>query len=405
MSSHESLPSPGSSPRAGSDRARYIMVGGFLGAGKTTAVARLAAYLKAEGRSVGLITNDQSSGLVDSSILRSKGFAVEEIAGGCFCCRFDSLSDAVGKLTEETKPDVFLAEPVGSCTDLLATVSYPLRRLYGDRYAVAPLSVLVDPSRAARVLGLEEGRSFSPKVVYVYEKQLEEADVIVVNKCDAHDAKSIARLTEALRTRFPRSEVLAVSAKDGAGIEAWFERILESEGSSAPTMDVDYEVYAEGEALLGWLNETLELDPGTEFDANELVRTLCLAIRDRLLEVGAEIAHLKMTLDARLEDGQLAVASLVTSEGEPDLREALFDRVSGGALIVNLRAEADPDELVRLTEEVQVEVLGKMGLKYRLEHREHFRPAAPVPVHRDVVAAGQMSQAGQVNAPQSGGSA
>ena len=53
---------------------------------------------------------------------------------------------------------MFLAEPVGSCTDLAATVSYPLRRLYGDAYSIAPYSVLVDPARAERVLGLAAGQ-------------------------------------------------------------------------------------------------------------------------------------------------------------------------------------------------------------------------------------------------------
>ena len=141
--------------RSGEAKARYLMIGGFLGAGKTTAVARLARRLTDQGRRVGLICNDQSSGLVDTALLRSKGFSVEEIAGGCFCCRFNSLLEAAGKLTRETRPDVFVAEPVGSCTDLVATVSYPLRRIYGDRFTIAPLSVLVDPERAERILGLE----------------------------------------------------------------------------------------------------------------------------------------------------------------------------------------------------------------------------------------------------------
>src|SRR3977135_3551703 len=164
--------------------ADYIMVGGFLGAGQTTAMLRLAEYLTSQGRRVGLITNDQSHGLVDTSIVTARGYPVQEITGGCFCCRFNSLTDAADRLARDARPDVFLAEPVGSCTDLRATVQYPLRRLYGDDYRVAPLSVLVDPVRAARILGLEPGRTFSPKVLYVYEKQLEEADLIVINKSD-----------------------------------------------------------------------------------------------------------------------------------------------------------------------------------------------------------------------------
>src|SRR5439155_16476685 len=122
----------------------------------------------------------QGSALVDTAMLRSRGFATEEIAGGCFCCRFNSLLEAANRLTASTRPDVFIAEPVGSCTDLVATVSYPLRRIYGDQFSVAPLSVLVDPIRASRIFGLEEGGNFSEKVLYIYRKQLEEADVIVI---------------------------------------------------------------------------------------------------------------------------------------------------------------------------------------------------------------------------------
>src|SRR5258706_15169498 len=147
-------------------KARYIMIGGFLGAGKTTAVAQFARRFASQGRRVGLITNDQGSDLVDTAMLRSSGFATEEIPGGCFCCRFNSLVDAARKLTAATRPDVFIAEPVGSCTDLVATVTYPLRRMYGDHFAIAPLSVLVDPIRAQRIFGLTEGGKFSGKVLY-----------------------------------------------------------------------------------------------------------------------------------------------------------------------------------------------------------------------------------------------
>ena len=96
-------------------KARYIMIGGFLGAGKTTAVGKLAARLTKQGLRVGLITNDQGRNLVDTAMLRSQGFATEEIPGGCFCCRFNSLVEAAHRLTEQSRPQVFIAEPVGSC--------------------------------------------------------------------------------------------------------------------------------------------------------------------------------------------------------------------------------------------------------------------------------------------------
>ena len=58
-------------------KARYIMIGGFLGAGKTTAVGKLAQYLSDQGRRVGLITNDQGSHLVDTTLLRAQGKAAD----------------------------------------------------------------------------------------------------------------------------------------------------------------------------------------------------------------------------------------------------------------------------------------------------------------------------------------
>src|SRR5260370_33509541 len=176
-------------------KARSVMIGGFLGAGKTTCVANLAQQLTAEGLKVGLITNDQGSELVDTAMLRSRGFATEEIPGGCFCCRFNSLVDAAKNLTEKSRPDVFIAEPVGSCTDLVPTVTYPLRRLYGDTFAIAPLSVLVDPIRAQLIFGLTEGGKFSGTVLYIYRKQLEEADLIVITKRELLDAAPLAPLT------------------------------------------------------------------------------------------------------------------------------------------------------------------------------------------------------------------
>ena len=81
--------------------ARYLMIGGFLGAGKTTAIQRIAECFRNRGQRIGLITNDQSSGLVDTTMLRATGFPTEEITGGCFCCKFNSLVEAADQLFEE----------------------------------------------------------------------------------------------------------------------------------------------------------------------------------------------------------------------------------------------------------------------------------------------------------------
>jgi G3E family GTPase len=363
--------------------ARYIMIGGFLGAGKTTAVAALATRLTERGLRVGLITNDQSRDLVDTSILRNRGFAVEEIAGGCFCCRFNSLNEAAERLTAETKPEIFIAEPVGSCTDLLATVSYPLRRIHGDRFVIAPLSVLVDPARARRILGMDTGRSFSEKVVYVYEKQLEEAGYIVINKCDRFADAEIEELRQGLSERFPRAEVLTASALEETGLDDWFEHLLKEEDHTAPTMTVDYELYAEGEALLGWLNLTASLRADELFDGNALLMDLSQRVLKKLENEDVEIAHFKLTLDSPGAGGQLAALSVTSNGTGVDLRESLIDGIREGELILNLRAEAAPDLLLATCrDELTALASETAGLHIDLQHEEHFRPSPPVPTHR-----------------------
>jgi G3E family GTPase len=360
--------------------ADYIMVGGFLGAGKTTAMLRLAEHLTANGRRVGLITNDQSHGLVDTSIVTAKGYPVEEITGGCFCCRFNSLTDAAERLTRDARPDVFLAEPVGSCTDLRATVQYPLRRLYGDDYRVAPLSVLVDPTRAARILGLESGPSFSPKVLYVYEKQLEEADVIAINKSDLLNTDQRRALEGELSRRFPQAEIVTISARTGANLDDWFGR-LSGPSASRPDMDVDYDVYAEGEALLGWLNATFRVSAPAPFEGNRFLQRLADAVRDRLADAGIEIAHFKMTL-APDTGSDLAVMNLVGTDGRSESVHRLTDELTDGELIVNLRAEGDPEQLNAMAIEGLQQAAREAGITATVEHNEHFRPGRPQPTHR-----------------------
>ena len=357
------------------------MIGGFLGAGKTTAVGQLAKRLSGQGLRVGLITNDQGRDLVDTAMLRSQGFATEEISGGCFCCRFNSLVEAAQKLTEGTRPEVFVAEPVGSCTDLVATVTYPLRRLYGKHFTIAPLSVLVDPIRARRIFGLEKGGSFSDKVLYIYQKQLEEADIIVISKADVLNASQTDELRHAISARYAKAQVLAVSARTGLNLDAWFNRISSGEQSARPTMPMDYDIYAEGEALLGWLNCTAELSADAEFSADEYLKRLAATIQRGLNAAGAEIAHLKMTLTPDDGLGNIAVINLVRNDFVPELSVELEDPLQGGQLIVNLRAEAAPDVLGAVVQAALAS--GAPGVRARLDHLEHFRPGRPAPTHRD----------------------
>jgi hypothetical protein len=148
-------------------------------------------------------------------------------------------------------------------------------------------------------------------------------------------------------------------------------------------MDVDYDTYADGEALLGWVNVTASVSGPGMFDGNGFVAKLMTELHANLRGHGIEVAHLKTTL-APYEGNDLAVMNLTRTDGRAEASHELQDDIESGELLVNLRAEADPDILRGITERVLAETAAGMGLESDVEHAEAFRPGRPVPTHRDV---------------------
>src|SRR5439155_20603635 len=126
-------------------------------------------------------------------------------------------------------------------------------------------------------------------------------------------------------------------------LEGAFAGIAGAEADARRSPDVDYDVYADGEAPLGWFNATWRIDASTPFDGNALLLDLARDVKRTMNGLGLEIAHLKMTLTPDDEIGDLAVVNLVSSDGEPERSHQLHEDVAAGELIVNLRAAGDPE--------------------------------------------------------------
>ncbi|HEV3083417.1 MAG TPA: GTP-binding protein [Gemmataceae bacterium] len=359
-------------------RLRFLMVGGFLGAGKTTALARLARHYMSRGLRVGLVTNDQAQDLVDTNSLRGQGFPVEEVAGACFCCRFNDLVDKARELETKQKPDVILAEPVGSCTDLVATVVQPLKDLYGQSFQVAPYAVLFKPSHGLRILR-EESSGFSPKAAYIFRKQLEEADAILINRIDELQAGELAELTHLLEEQFPGAPVLRVSAKTGQGFDALVQ-LLDQEGDfGRRILDIDYDTYAEGEAELGWLNCSAHMTFAQPAALDDLLIDIVTGLRDALNSQQLEVAHLKAI---GLCEGTFGVANLVSSATAAELSLPSRAHVPEAEVIVNARVAMDPVQLEELVRGKVQEVAQRRQAQARLRTMQSFRPGRPQPTHR-----------------------
>lgn len=358
-------------------RLRFVMVGGFLGAGKTTTLARLARLYRGQGLNVGIVTNDQAADLVDTNSLRAQGLTVEEVAGACFCCKFDDLVGCVGRLQEDSRPDVILAEPVGSCTDLVATVVQPLRDLYGMRFEVAPYAVLFKPSHGLKVLRGEPA-GFSPKAAYIFEKQLEEADAIVLNRLDELSPAEVDEVSRLVRQRFPGTPLLSVSARTGEGFDALVELLSQQGAYGRKILNIDYDVYAEGEAELGWLNATFRVGAPTAFAIDDLLLDVVRRTQAGL-PPGAEVAHLKAI---GLTDGLFGVANLVASGAAPELSLPSREQAASLDLIVNARVAMAPEELEQVVRAAVPASCAGAGASGELVSVQSFRPGRPTPTHR-----------------------
>ncbi|HSG70601.1 MAG TPA: GTP-binding protein, partial [Planctomycetaceae bacterium] len=322
-----------------SHKIRFVMVGGFLGAGKTTTLGRLAKMYLDRGQTVGIVTNDQATDLVDTNTLRSQGFDVGEVAGACFCCNFNELMDTIGALGAQQKPDVILAEPVGSCTDLVATVIQPIKQLFEAEFEIAPYCVILKPSHGKKILGDQAGIGFSPKAAYILKKQLEEADAILVNRIDELDPREVEELSELVGKHHPGTPVIRISARTGAGCEGLFEFLAQQGDFGRRVLDIDYDTYAEGEAELGWLNSSQHVVADQPFSLDEFLLQIVERLKTALLERDAEPAHLKTI---GLWEGFFGVANLISSDTTPELSLASNQQVKDFDLIVNARVACDP---------------------------------------------------------------
>jgi len=303
------------------------IVGGFLGAGKTTLILSAARILRRRGIRPAAILNDQGEDLVDTHLARVNGLACDQVTGGCFCCRFPDLVDAAARLAA-FRPEVIFAEAVGSCTDIVATTLRPLLRDHGASFRAAPLTVVVDPQQ----------NHAAPDVDFLYQHQVAEADLV-----------------------FTR----------GDDVAKWLDRLLAATSPVASkSIDVDYARYAEAEAALAWLNLRVTAEARPPVSPAMLVGPLL----DRL-EPQIRIVHLK--LFTQCGTGYLK-AALTANGQEPHVEGALdASPAPRHEIVLNIRALNSPEDLRAIVER-ELSALPAGLVWHQLQC---FRPAAPVPFH------------------------
>jgi Ni2+-binding GTPase involved in maturation of urease and hydrogenase len=351
------------------------LVGGFLGGGKTTAIAGASALLRSNGVSVGVVTNDQGRSLVDTELIRSAGIAAAEVTGGCFCCNFPQLEEMIRQLEQRAGPSVVFAEPVGSCADLVATVLKPLAASSPGTREIGRLSVFTD-IRLLRQRLAGRPLPFSDDVQYIFDSQIDEAEILVLNKSDLVPRDAAREIEEKAKGRYPKKSILLQSSLKPADLRRWLDVLEAHSGASHHSIPVDYDRYAHGEMVLAWYDASLAIDLGTG-SGQEIVQRLVDELRAATYGRGRPVGHLK--IHVRHAGGSFK-ASITEDAALPTGAAA----VSGNRLeiVINARAEDSAGELQYAMRAGVGRALSRAGVEWKLFNEEAFHPSRPQPFQR-----------------------
>lgn len=348
-----------------SNKPFLVLLGGFLGAGKTTLIVTASRLLSTRGLRPAVILNDQGADLVDTELVRRNGFEADQVTGGCFCCRFSDLLDAAGRLND-FRPDVIFAEAVGSCTDISATTLQPLRLYYRQDYQLAPYTVLVDPMRAEECLS-----QLDSDVSFLFHKQLAEADIVSFTRSDLYSSFP----------GIPDCPVRYMSPVTGEGVPAWLDEVLDAKlPFGSKILEIDYARYARAEATLAWLNCKARVT----FESAQTPASVIGPLLERLDQVFSagtmRLAHLKLMSDCA---AGYVKASIVRNGATPFVEGNLDASAEWQhELLLNVRAIAEPSALQRAVEQELYALPGMVTIS----NMQCFRPSPPQPQHRLAVA-------------------
>ncbi|KJF41763.1 GTP-binding protein [Draconibacterium sediminis] len=357
------------------DTTRLIIVGGFLGAGKTTLLFNATQRLMEEGKRVGLVTNDQASELVDTSFLLRTKVDVAEVSGSCFCCNYQGFIDSVYQVKHDATADVIIAEPVGSCTDLSATLMQPLKENYSKDLLLSPLSVLADPVRLSDILnGGTAG--LHPSAAYIFKKQLEESDIILISKADLLNENELDGLKQKVEAAYPFATVLAVSSKTGKGLQEWLKLLETNTNAGQRIVEIDYDTYAEGEAVLGWLNGSATLQ-GKQIDWNIFINDFLKRLAAKIDEKQIGVGHIKLLL----ENNQEYISGNITGSSKTLSIRGEVAKSNSAQLTINARVEIAHEKLDRLIKET-LEVVSGTEIETTIKAWKYLSPGYPKPTHR-----------------------
>ncbi len=220
---------------------------------------------------------------------------------------------------------------------------------------------------------------FSIETKYIWEKQIEEAEVLIINKTDLLSSEELAKLKRLTENLYPTKLLLFQNSLDSNSLTNWID-IISNTDQNQPhkTIEIDYVKYGKGEANLAWLDEEIEIITPDDSSV-ELAYTFINRVTEAITGKGLTIGHLKYFLvfnDKSLKISHTTISDQAVSESP------VYEKAPSVDLLVNARIQTSPDELRKILFDNLNQLKSIPGVQVNEKFLSYFQPGFPNPTHR-----------------------
>lgn len=291
---------------------RVIIIGGFLGSGKTTTLINLGKNLIDDGQKVAIIVNEIGEIGIDGDTITNFGMVTKEITNGCICCTLKiNMEYTLENLNNEFGPDTVIIEPTGLAFP--NQIKQDLEQMDIEDLSFAPIVTLVDGCRfKAEVDQI-------PKFILT---QIEESDILGINKNDIADIENIKTTWEFLKDKNPKAKIIDFSAKYK---DEKFQNFIDHlDGYGRESSSSEYKNSINMSEVSMYSGEFAIFSKHLTFDLSEqIVREIAQDIHYRVITRSPEfIGHIKTSME--LSDTRIK-ASMTSSKDVPQIEKTVIE--------------------------------------------------------------------------------
>ena len=338
---------------------KFAVFSGFLGSGKTTTMMALVKHFTEKHGKAAMISNDLGHGvnLADNRLAQLSGLNASEITDNCICYVNELLAERLDAYYDDGC-ELVISDIPGFGVGALEHVYHGLTEKYPGKFALAPFTVLTEPRTVELLRSGGAG-----DLRYLYDTQLTEADLIVLNKCDLLTPEQREADLNWLRAYYPLAETVAISALTGEGLEALSRALIDGEASMRRP-DIGYGG-REFRFAMGKMSEFyLQYHAVVccdDFDGSAYLLDIAEKVKADIAASGHEIPHLKLL--AWEPEGDYGKVDLIGTERPVEVTRRFEKRCREIAVLLNASAACPADRL----EEIVTAAAGEISERYQLE--------------------------------------